>query len=75
MIYLHEKKKKTSFFVKFTSEDPTFSFNTSPHSGQIVLSGMGELHLWDLLKVTIKQKIAQLKYEIRFELFYLRIPT
>ncbi|MGP1916605.1 MAG: EF-Tu/IF-2/RF-3 family GTPase, partial [Candidatus Hodgkinia cicadicola] len=40
-----DQEKLLSALVKFTSEDPTFSFNTSPHSGQIVLSGMGELHL------------------------------
>ncbi|MGP1917794.1 MAG: elongation factor G [Candidatus Hodgkinia cicadicola] len=40
-----DQEKLLSALVKFTSEDPTFSFITSPHSGQIVLSGMGELHL------------------------------
>ncbi|MGP1911245.1 MAG: elongation factor G [Candidatus Hodgkinia cicadicola] len=40
-----DQEKLLSALVKFASEDPTFSFNTNPHSGQIVLSGMGELHL------------------------------
>ncbi|MGP1922977.1 MAG: elongation factor G [Candidatus Hodgkinia cicadicola] len=31
--------------IKLVSEDPTLSFNTISHSGQIVLAGMGELHL------------------------------
>ncbi|MGP1918414.1 MAG: EF-Tu/IF-2/RF-3 family GTPase, partial [Candidatus Hodgkinia cicadicola] len=31
--------------MKLVSEDPTLSFSTNPNSGQIVLAGMGELHL------------------------------
>ncbi len=30
---------------KLTSEDPTFQVRTDPETGQVVISGMGELHL------------------------------
>lgn len=40
-----DQDKLISTLMKLVSEDPTLSFSTSLHSGQIILAGMGELHL------------------------------
>ncbi|MGP1922104.1 MAG: EF-Tu/IF-2/RF-3 family GTPase, partial [Candidatus Hodgkinia cicadicola] len=40
-----DQEKLISALIKLVSEDPTLSFNTSSQSGQIILAGMGELHL------------------------------
>lgn len=40
-----EHDKLVDSFNKLTYEDPTFTMNTDPESGQMIISGMGELHL------------------------------
>ncbi|MFP3037975.1 MAG: elongation factor G [Candidatus Hodgkinia cicadicola] len=40
-----DQEKIVSILDKFILEDPTLSFNIDVESGQIILSGMGELHL------------------------------
>ena len=41
--------------TKLVDEDPTLKFNTDQESGQMVLAGMGELHL-DVLVERIKRE-------------------
>jgi len=40
-----EELKMVEALGALSAEDPTFRFNTDPDSGQIIVSGMGELHL------------------------------
>jgi elongation factor G len=40
-----EEDKMLSALAALAGEDPTFRFYTDPESGQIIMSGMGELHL------------------------------
>ncbi|HKM28635.1 MAG TPA: elongation factor G, partial [Anaerovoracaceae bacterium] len=37
--------KMTAALKKLSEEDPTFKYKTDPDTGQIIISGMGELHL------------------------------
>lgn len=39
------QEKMTAALKKLSEEDPTFKYNTDPDTGQIIISGMGELHL------------------------------
>jgi elongation factor G len=41
----HDKDKMTSVLMKLVDEDPTLILSTDDESGQLLLSGMGELHL------------------------------
>jgi len=40
-----EEVKLVESLAALSNEDPTFSYHTDPDSGQIIVSGMGELHL------------------------------
>ncbi len=40
-----DQDKMTAALVRFADEDPTLKVATDPESAQIILSGMGELHL------------------------------
>jgi len=40
-----DQKKLGAGLAKLTSEDPTFQVQTDEQTGQVVISGMGELHL------------------------------
>ncbi len=40
-----DQDKMTQALVRFADEDPTLRVSTDPESAQIILSGMGELHL------------------------------
>jgi elongation factor G len=40
-----DQEKLFDSLAKLSEEDPTFRFNESPDTGQIIVSGMGELHL------------------------------
>ena len=39
------QEKMTSALQKLSDEDPTFKYKTDPDTGQMIISGMGELHL------------------------------
>ena len=54
-----DMEKLDSALIKLAEEDPTFTLKTDQDSGQIVISGMGELHL-DIL-------IDRLKREFKVE--------
>ncbi len=41
----HDKDKLTATLMKLVDEDPTLILSTDDESGQLLLSGMGELHL------------------------------
>lgn len=40
-----DQDKLSDALVKLSSEDPTFKIKTDPETGQVIISGMGELHL------------------------------
>ena len=40
-----EEVKLVEALAALSGEDPTFRFHTDPESGQLIISGMGELHL------------------------------
>jgi len=40
-----EEDRLLSALAALAGEDPTFRFHTDPESGQLIMSGMGELHL------------------------------
>ena len=40
-----ERERLIEVVARLTREDPTFRFHTDPETGQLLLSGMGELHL------------------------------
>jgi elongation factor G len=40
-----DKEKLANALAKLTREDPTFARHTDPETGQLIVSGMGELHL------------------------------
>ncbi|OPX22595.1 MAG: translation elongation factor G, partial [Planctomycetales bacterium 4484_113] len=40
-----DEERMGQALAKLSEEDPTFRFKTDPESGQVVVSGMGELHL------------------------------
>lgn len=42
---LADQEKLLEALAKLADEDPTFKFNNDPESGQIIISGVGELHL------------------------------
>ena len=44
-----DKDKLADVLARLSKEDPTFRYHTDPETGQLVISGMGELHL-DVLK-------------------------
>ncbi len=40
-----DRDRLSDVLAKLTREDPTFQYSTNPETGQLVISGMGELHL------------------------------
>ena len=42
---LADQDKLTESLHRLSEEDPTFRFHTDAESGQIIISGVGELHL------------------------------
>ena len=54
-----EKLKKT--LTSLTKEDPTFTVNENEETGQLVISGMGELHLDVLVTRIIKEYKVEAK--------------
>jgi elongation factor G len=42
---LIEQEKLLASLIKFADEDPTFRYSNDANSGQIIISGVGELHL------------------------------
>ena len=44
-----DQEKLVGSLAKISEEDPTFKFNEDPDTGQIIIRGMGELHLEVLL--------------------------
>ncbi len=44
-----DQEKLVESLAKISEEDPTFKFNEDPDTGQIIIRGMGELHLEVLL--------------------------
>ncbi|PIP49052.1 MAG: elongation factor G [Chloroflexi bacterium CG23_combo_of_CG06-09_8_20_14_all_45_10] len=40
-----DQDKLADVLAKLTEEDPTFKVNSNPETGQVLISGMGELHL------------------------------
>lgn len=62
--------KLSNALVRLAEEDPTFKVNTDEHSGQTIISGMGELHLDVLIdrlkrefKVECNQGAPQVNYK------------
>lgn len=47
---LHEQKKLLEALELFQSEDPTFRFKIDQETNQLIISGMGELHLEVLIE-------------------------
>lgn len=56
-----DRERITAALAKLAADDPAFGFSVSPESGQIVLKGMGELHL-DI-------KIGLLRSDIKVDIF------
>ena len=52
-----ELDKLTNALAKLVEEDPTFSMKTDEVSGQIIISGMGELHL-DIIVDRLKREFG-----------------
>jgi elongation factor G len=52
-----EEVKLVEALQALSGEDPTFRFQTDPESGQIIISGMGELHL-DIVTDRLKREFA-----------------
>ena len=52
---LGDMEKLDAALIKLAEEDPTFTLKTDQDSGQIVISGMGELHL-DILVDRLKRE-------------------
>ena len=65
-----DMEKLDAALIKLAEEDPTFTLKTDQDSGQIVISGMGELHLDILIdrlkrefKVEVNQGAPQVAYK------------
>src|ERR1700757_4243754 len=56
-----DRERIAAALDRLAGEDPSFGFAVSPESGQIVLKGMGELHL-DI-------KIGILRSDIKVDIF------
>ncbi len=52
-----EEVKLVEALGALSGEDPTFRFHTDPESGQIIISGMGELHL-DIVTDRLRREFA-----------------
>ncbi|PKE47571.1 elongation factor G [Macrococcoides caseolyticum] len=50
-----DQDKMTNALVKLQEEDPTFHAHTDPETGQVIIGGMGELHL-DILVDRMKRE-------------------
>jgi len=42
---IHDQEKMSTALVKLSEEDPTFRVRVNPETGQVLIAGMGELHL------------------------------
>jgi elongation factor G len=47
----------SSALQKLSDEDPTFKFKTDQDTGQVIISGMGELHL-DIIVDRMRREFA-----------------
>lgn len=54
-----DQDKMSTALVKLTEEDPTFKIHTNGETGQIIISGMGELHL----EIIIDRLLREFKVE------------
>ena len=50
-----DQDKMTTALVKLQEEDPTFHASTNEETGQVIIGGMGELHL-DILVDRMKKE-------------------
>ncbi len=55
------QEKLTQALLKLSEEDPTFRFYTDNETGQMIISGMGELHL----EIIVDRLIREFKVECR----------
>ena len=58
-ITVADQDKMGAALVKLTEEDPTFKIHTNGETGQIIISGMGELHL----EIIIDRLLREFKVE------------
>jgi elongation factor G len=58
-ITVADQDKMSAALVKLTEEDPTFKIHTNGETGQIIISGMGELHL----EIIIDRLLREFKVE------------
>ncbi len=57
----HDQEKLINILYKYSLEDPTLSFKINEESGQIMLSGMGELHLDIIIDRILREHNLMLK--------------
>ncbi|HEX9990843.1 MAG TPA: elongation factor G [Chloroflexia bacterium] len=69
-----DQDKMDNALVRLSEEDPTFKVRTDPDSGQVIISGMGELHLEVILdrmfreyKVVANRGRPQVAYKETFK--------
>lgn len=56
-----DQEKLIEALTKLTDEDPTFKFNNDSESGQIIISGVGELHL----EIIVDRLLREFKLPVR----------
>src|SRR5882672_3917936 len=64
-----DRERLAAAVAKLGADDPAFGFSISPESGQIILKGMGELHLdikIGILRSDIKVDIFRRAHKIAF---------
>ena len=57
---LFRSDKLTNGLVKLADEDPTFRVFTDPETNQVIISGMGELHLEIIVDRLKREAVKQL---------------
>ncbi len=57
----HDQEKLIHILYKYNLEDPTLSFKINEESGQVMLSGMGELHLDIIIDRLLREHNLSLK--------------